>query len=126
MVTTRPLILLSLLLSVVFSLVYASTCGECTRGQKNCQATCDKCCLRMGGVSYCDSSAGRVVCRNGVYSSCYCTRHAIMDLEHIQGCCIWQGGVLTVDNGNGLVVCNNGSVSPICSEQSYPENIATW
>ena len=124
MVITRSLLLLSLLLSIIFSLAYAGECGECTRGQKNCKANCDRCCLRMGGTSYCDSTAGRVVCRNGMYSSCYCTRHAIMDLQHIQGCCLWQGGVLSVDSG--LVVCNNGGVSSICSEQVFPQGIATW
>ncbi|KTC66001.1 neurogenic locus notch like protein precursor (plasmid) [Legionella adelaidensis] len=74
-----------------------------------------ECCANMGGLHYCDTSAGRFVCKNGYYSSCYCTRHAVMDLQKFQGCCMWQGGVLDADNG--LVVCNNGGVSEICTLQ---------
>ncbi|MDI9818564.1 MULTISPECIES: hypothetical protein [unclassified Legionella] len=89
---------------------------------------CDKmnCCGSMGGISYCDSSAGRYVCNNGYYSSCYCTRHAVMDLQLLQGCCLWQGGVLTVDPRTGAVVCHNGSVSEICSLQAPPQQISVW
>lgn len=83
------------------------------------------CCAGMGGARYCDSSAGRVVCNNGFYSSCYCTRHAIMDLQHIPGCCVWQGGVLRIDP-TGLVICNNGGVSEECTLQSPVEPVATW
>src|SRR5437868_13156629 len=70
---------------------------------------CDKqlCCQGMGGISYCDSSAGRYVCNNGYYSACYCTRHAVMDLQKLQGCCLWQGGDMTT-SATGLVICNNG------------------
>lgn len=77
-------------------------------------SACSNCCEDMGGINYCDSSAGRYVCNNGYYSSCYCSRHAVMDLQKLQGCCLWQGGVLDA-NDHGLVVCNNGGVSEICS-----------
>ena len=78
---------------------------------------CNGCCIAKGGVNYCDSSAGRYVCNDGDYSSCYCTRHAVMDLQKIQGCCLWQGGVMKVDPSSGLVICNNGGVSEMCSIQ---------
>jgi hypothetical protein len=90
--------------------------------------TCDKknCCGSMGGISYCDSSAGRYVCNNGYYSACYCTRHAVMDLQKIQGCCLWQGGVLTIDDATGAVVCNNGGISEICSLQAIIPRTSVW
>lgn len=78
----------------------------------------DSCCGKMSGVSYCDSSAGRLVCKNGFYSACYCNRHAVMDLQLLKGCCLWQGGVLPAYNGTSLVVCNDGSISEECSESS--------
>ncbi len=80
-------------------------------------ADCDNCCGGMGGVLYCDSSAGRKVCRNGEYSTCYCTRHAVMDLQKLSGCCLWQGGVFKVSM-QGFVICNNGGISEICSMQT--------
>jgi hypothetical protein len=83
------------------------------------------CCSNMGGINYCDGSASRFVCNNGYYSSCYCTRHAVMDLQHIQGCCLWQGGVMVVDPV-GLVICNNGAVSEICSLQTPLERASIW
>ena len=86
---------------------------------------CANCCAGMGGIQYCDSSAGRYVCHNGSYSSCYCTRHAVMDLQRIQGCCLWQGGVLLVDEV-GLVICNNGGVSEVCSLQTPVESVSIW
>ena len=88
--------------------------------------SCDKmtCCNDMGGISYCDSSAGRYVCNNGFFSSCYCTRHAVMDIQKIQGCCLWQGGVLNADN-DGMVICNNGSVSEICTLQPT-QSTSSW
>ena len=103
-----------LLLGGVTSLAEANTCG-CTG--KNCPPPCKEraCCGGMGGILYCDSSAGRYVCHNGYYSSCYCTIHAIMDLQQIQTCCTWQGGVFTVVPESGLVICNNGGVSEICT-----------
>lgn len=46
----------------------------------------DACCGgHAGGISYCDSSSGRFVCNNGDYSVCYCTRHAVMDLQKLEG-----------------------------------------
>jgi hypothetical protein len=86
------------------------------------------CCNKMGGVSYCDSSAGRLVCNNGFYSVCYCTPHAVMDLQLLRGCCLWKGGVLppTVNAPSGLVVCNDGSISEECSLQNPPDKIAAW
>ncbi|MBA2656308.1 MAG: hypothetical protein H0U70_04905 [Tatlockia sp.] len=88
---------------------------------------CDKqrCCNDMGGISYCDSSAGRYVCNNGYYSACYCTRHAVMDLQKISGCCLWQGGVLGT-TPTGLVMCNNGGISELCSLQTTTQQISTW
>ncbi len=80
-------------------------------------AECNDCCVAKGGINYCDSSAGRYVCNDGDYSSCYCTRHAVMDLQKIQGCCLWQGGVFKVEPSSGLVICNNGGVSEMCSIQ---------
>ena len=88
-------------------------------------SACPSCCAGMGGVKYCDSSAGRFVCQNGSYSSCYCTRHAVMDLQRIQGCCLWQGGVLIVDEV-GLVICNDGGVSEVCSLQTPVETVSVW
>lgn len=81
---------------------------------------CADCCKFKGGVQYCDSSAGRYVCYDGDYSPCYCTRHAVMNLQKIEGCCLWQGGVLTRDPRNGFVICNDGSVSEPCSIQDPP------
>lgn len=90
--------------------------------QSNCQSACDGCCAgKYGGISYCDSSAGRYVCKNGEYSVCYCTRHAVMDLQKIEGCCLWQGGVFRVTE-TGIVVCNNGGISEICGLQSPVDN----
>lgn len=90
-------------------------------------SACPECCANMGGIHYCDTSAGRFVCKNGFYSSCYCDRHAVMDLQKIQGCCLWQGGVMLVDD-TGLVVCNNGGVSEVCSLQLPGQNqkVAAW
>jgi hypothetical protein len=112
--------LLSSLVTVVF--VFAlSTSFATTKNTPPCCRTihippCEKllCCNGMGGISYCDSSAGRYVCQNGEYSSCYCTRHAVMDLQKMEGCCIWQGGVVGL-GASGLVMCRNGSISETCS-----------
>ena len=79
------------------------------------------CCSGMGGIHYCDSSAGRFVCNSGDYSSCYCSRHAVMDLQKIAGCCLWQGGVMATDM-SGTVICNNGGTSEICSTQFARSN----
>jgi hypothetical protein len=86
---------------------------------------CDNCCGSMGGPCYCDSSAGRMVCSNGEYSTCYCTRHAVMNLQKLRGCCLWQGGVLKTDI-NGHVLCRNGTVSEICGLGTPVEKIAAY
>mgnify|MGYP003126800624 CR=1 FL=1 len=81
------------------------------------------CCGDMGGVQYCDSSSGRFVCHNGRYSSCYCTRHAVMDMQAFEGCCMWKGGVFKIDYTHGFVVCNNGGVSPMCTLGNPQESV---
>ena len=84
------------------------------------------CCKgNMGGVSYCDSSAGRLVCKNGEYSSCYCTRHAVMDLQQLSSCCLWKGGIMAT-TPLGVVVCNDGSMSETCSFKGPPDALAGW
>lgn len=120
------IISIGLLLTTSISGV-AGRCGECNNDQK-CLKTCDRCCEGFGGVQYCDSSAGRLVCNNGFYSSCYCNRHAVMDLKNIQGCCLWQGGVLDTDDVQNIVICNDGSVSELCSiqETNQSHSPATW
>ena len=89
-------------------------------------AFADSCCAQMGGSSYCDSSAGRVVCKNGFYSACYCERHAVMDLQLLKGCCLWQGGVLPSYDRSGLVVCNDGSISEPCSSSNPYTRIGSF
>jgi hypothetical protein len=89
-------ILVFIISSFYLTISFAGTCG----GQTPCpRKSCadDICCARMGGVSYCDSSAGRLVCNNGYFSSCYCSHHAVMDLQLLEGCCLWQGGVASTD-----------------------------
>ncbi len=115
------------ILLITFSVVCLA--GRCGGGnqEKDCQPVCDTCCGSMGGVSYCDSSAGRLVCNNGFYSSCYCDRHAVMDLTHLEGCCLWQGGVLDTDDGGNVVICNNGAVSVVCSQElRQQEHRSSW
>lgn len=104
---------LGLLLAV--TALHAGSCNGKTPGTCKPPA-CDKekCCSLMGGISYCDSSAGRLVCNNGFYSSCYCTRHAVMDLQLFEGCCLWQGGVSRQDEV-GVVICQDGTVSESCT-----------
>lgn len=85
------------------------TLPACT---KNCET--NGCCSGMGGVDYCDKSAGRLVCANGFYSSCYCSAHAVMDLQMVQGCCLWHGGVMAITPEN-IIVCRDGSFSELCS-----------
>ncbi|MGL5743110.1 MAG: neurogenic locus notch [Legionella sp.] len=104
--------LLSLLISPTFS--------------ANNSGYVDVCCSNMGGVSYCDSSAGRLVCKNGFYSACYCTPHAVMDLQLFRGCCLWKGGVVTTYNITGFVLCNDGSISEECSLTQGTQSIASW
>ena len=84
-----------------------------------------ECCQKESGIHYCDSSVGRYVCNNGNYSTCYCTRHAIMDMQELEGCCIWQGGVFKIDP-MGLVICRNGGVSEICSLHSPAEKVSVF
>lgn len=93
-------------------------------GKENASA----CCNQMGGISYCDSSAGRLVCNNGFYSTCFCTPHGVMDLQLLRGCCLWKGGVVapSFTAPNGLIVCNDGSVSEECSLQTPIDKIAAW
>ncbi len=106
---------------VIITLVFGASTSFAKAPDKCCNTRyipkCDQkfCCNDMGGISYCDSSAGRYVCNNGFYSSCYCTIHAVMDIQKIEGCCLWQGGVFNVEEDTGLVVCNNGGVSEVCS-----------
>ena len=106
-------------------MAFAGRCGDCAK-QKNCPVVCDECCGSMGGIQYCDSSAGRLVCANGFYSTCYCNRHAVMDLTHLQGCCLWQGGVLKMDEDTGLIICNNGAVSEVCTIEDSAQSMVTW
>jgi hypothetical protein len=105
---------------------FATRCGDCNKSH-TCLTACQKitCCDHMGGISYCDSSANRYVCNNGYYSECYCTRHAVMELSHLQGCCLWQGGVLTTDE-TGLVICNNGGVSEVCALTVPTQSVSSW
>ena len=91
----------------------------------NAYSACDTCCSNQHGIHYCDSSSGLYVCRNGSISSCYCTRHAIMGLEKLQGCCLWHGGIFKTDP-KGLVICRDGSVSEFCSLESIPEPVASF
>lgn len=115
-----------LLFAVMVTVSFAKTIYVCDDNSPYFPP-CDKklCCGSMGGINYCDSSAGRYVCNNGYYSSCYCTRHAVMDLQKLQGCCLWQGGVFKTDEISGAVLCNNGSVSETCSFQFAIEDIPT-
>lgn len=110
-------------LLIVLSPIFAKTLPPC---DTRFVPTCDRqlCCGDMGGINYCDSSAGRYVCNNGYYSSCYCDRHAVMDMQKFTGCCMWQGGVLSVETG--MVICNNGGISEMCSLGNPPEKISSW
>lgn len=71
--------------------------------------------LAHANVSYCDSSAGRMVSNKGGYSQTYCTQTAVMDLQNIHDCCTWQGGVMLVKRG--LIICRDSSISQVCSIQ---------
>ena len=86
-------------------------------------------CLLLSGLAhgqrYCDSSVGRYVTNNGDYSVCYCTRHAVMNLQKLEGCCTWQGGVFKISD-RGLVLCNNGGISELCSLQKPVESVAAY
>ena len=121
------LLLPYIILLMPMSLLAQNYCtNPCPKPNPPQYSSCPDCCENMGGIHYCDSSAGRFVCKNGYYSSCYCSRHAVMDLQKLEGCCLWKGGVLTVDAASGLVICNNGGVSEVCSLQSQDERVAAW
>lgn len=104
--------LLSLTFALFFNVAANASCAD-----SNCCAG--------SGISYCDSSLGHYVCRNGDYSTCYCDRHAIMAMDRFKGCCMWHGGVFKV-NGYGAVICNDNTVSELCSSHNAPEKIASW
>lgn len=112
-----------LLLSFFCGVLFA---GQCAPKEKSCVPTQrSTCCGSMGGVNYCDSSAGRLVCNNGEYSSCYCERHAVMNLQLLQGCCLWRGGVLSVDP-NGVVICQDGRISEECTKGNQSHSFDHW
>ncbi len=116
-----PVLKRLLLVIVLFSTSIAYSHRHCGNGDQGGGGCCD----RLGGIQYCDSSAGHYVCKNGDYSTCYCTIHAVMDLQKIEGCCLWQGGVFKIDE-LGLVICNNGAVSELCSLQKPVETFAAY
>ncbi len=127
--TNMPSIKSTLILLLLSSFCISAMANSCCN--RRVDACCNKqvadgCCSQMGGVSYCDSSAGRLVCRNGFYSTCYCTRHAVMDLQLLTGCCLWHGGVTSTINLTGLVSCNDGSVSEECSLGQPTDKIASY
>ena len=98
--------------SILIIAIFMTSINPSLAGCGNCK--CDNCCDQKGGIRYCDSSGGRYVCNNGDYSTCYCTNHAVMDMQKFAGCCMWQGGVLKT-TPQGIVVCRNGSWAEICS-----------
>jgi hypothetical protein len=108
---------------MIISFSSAAGCLPTLPTLPRCSPTCesDGCCHGMGGIHFCDATAGRYVCKNGFYSSCYCTRHAVMDLQEVQGCCLWQGGVMAV-TPNDIVLCNDGGFSESCSILRHPQH----
>lgn len=76
-------------------------------------------------ISYCDSSAGRNVLTNGDYSSTYCTRRAVMNMQKFQGCCMWKGGVAKITIKGG-VQCRDGSVSELCTLQMPHDKLVIY
>ncbi len=82
-------------------------------------------CCAGSGISYCDSSSGRYVCRNGDYSTCYCTRHAVMEMDRFKGCCMWHGGVFKI-NSYGAVICNDSTISELCTDRRNNEKLTSW
>ncbi len=136
-------IFLTVALMVLSSLAFSASCGNDCNNQCKCTSQpcknpcpppekrtynpCPSCCKAKGGVKYCDQSAGRFVCGNGDYSACYCDRHAVMNLQKIEGCCLWKGGVLSVDSPTGLVICNDGSFSETCSiDEVLKRSFQSW
>jgi len=118
-------ILLGILAACLYSQAYASY-GCMSPPDIQCiNCNPDPCCGKMGGINYCDSSSGRYVCNNGFNSSCYCTRHAVMDLQHVEGCCLWQGGVAE-DNPEDKVICRDGRISLVCTSLIEKEKGAAY
>ncbi|MDP3559947.1 MAG: hypothetical protein Q8R79_06345 [Legionellaceae bacterium] len=103
--------------------INASNNGDSNDGSAGSGNGTTGCCATMGGINYCDRSTGRYICSNGYVSACYCSRHAVMDFQNIEGCCLWAGGVMVVAP-TGVVVCRNGSVSEQCSLQIHQQEIA--
>lgn len=120
----NSLLINSTLFLIIGALFYSTNLFASCNGCKK-PAGCDHCCSKMGGVSYCDSSSGHTVCRNGYFSSCYCTRHAVMDLQKLAACCLWNGGIEKKDV-KGRILCRDGSVSELCSLQKPVESIALF
>ena len=98
----------------IFSFISLSSC--LAWAEEESLATPPKCCVNHEGISYCDSTSGRYICGNGDISQCYCTRHAVMDLQLLKGCCIWDGGIDHVTN-KGQVFCRNGKFADLCTLQ---------
>lgn len=76
-------------------------------------------------VCYCDSSTGRNVLNSGSYSTTYCTRRAVMNLQKLEGCCMWHGGVLKTTVKDG-VQCRDGSVSEFCTRQIPHDKVSVY
>jgi len=84
------------------------------------QCGCSHC-----GILYNDSSSGRFVLRDGYYSQCYSTRHAVMDLQKFKGCCMWHGGVEKINN-KGQVICRDQSIAELCTLQNPKQSVAVF
>lgn len=82
------------------------------------------CCDNDTSVRYCDTSAGFNVLQNGDYANSYCTRHAVMNLQKLEGLCLWRGGVAQITERKE-VICNDGTVSEISSleQMVYQEGV---
>lgn len=80
--------------------------------------------VQVPGIHYCDSSAGRYVLENSDFSSQYCTRHAVMNMDKFEGCCTWHGGVAKATQIE--VICNDGSKSELCALQIPHDNAAIY
>lgn len=100
----------------VITLILSSS----SNAYENPQCGCGHC-----GILYNDSSSGRFVMRDGYYSQCYSTRHAVMDLQKFKGCCMWQGGVEKMD-AKGRVICRDKSISELCTLQNPKQSIAVF
>lgn len=100
----------------VITYLIASACFA----YENPQCGCGHC-----GILYNDSSSGRFVMRDGYYSQCYSTRHAVMDLQKFKGCCMWHGGVEKMDN-KGRIICRDTSISELCTLQNPKQSVAVF